>query len=142
VIMKDPEFEPVPAELRKLLKRCLEKDPKKRLRDITGVDLLLEAPEPVGQAILSPAKRSMFGPAIAYSAAALFALALAALAFIHFRETPPPAEVVRFQIPAPEKSSFSGNVWVSPDGRRIAFAAPDATGRALIWIRTLDSLQL
>ena len=29
---------------------------------------------------------------------------------------------------------------VSPDGRRLAFVAPDATGRVMLWIRALDSL--
>jgi serine/threonine-protein kinase len=34
VIHKQPNLERVPARVRKLLRRCLEKDPKKRLRDI------------------------------------------------------------------------------------------------------------
>ena len=29
---------------------------------------------------------------------------------------------------------------VSPDGQRLAFVAPDATGRVMLWIRPLDSL--
>jgi len=65
-------------------------------------------------------------------------LAFAALAFFHFRETPPEAQVVQFQISLPEKTSFNGHVSVSPDGKRIAFAAIGATGRSLIWIRELD----
>src|SRR5262249_7878745 len=34
VIMQEPNLEVVPLEIRRLLKKCLEKDPKKRLRDI------------------------------------------------------------------------------------------------------------
>ncbi len=34
VLTKDPEWEKAPARVRPLLRRCLERDPKKRLRDI------------------------------------------------------------------------------------------------------------
>ncbi len=34
VLTKEPDWEQVPAKVRRLLKKCLEKDPKKRLRDI------------------------------------------------------------------------------------------------------------
>ena len=42
VLTKEPEWERVPTQVRRLLRRCLEKDPQKRLRDISGVGLLLE----------------------------------------------------------------------------------------------------
>src|ERR1700686_2582288 len=42
VLTKEPEWERVPSKVQRLLRRCLEKDPQKRLRDITGVGLLLE----------------------------------------------------------------------------------------------------
>src|SRR5689334_572337 len=42
VIMQEPNLDVVPLQVRKLLHRCLEKDPKNRLRDISGVELLLE----------------------------------------------------------------------------------------------------
>jgi len=41
VIKDQPNLDEVPAQVRPLLKRCLEKDPKKRLRDIGDMDLLL-----------------------------------------------------------------------------------------------------
>jgi serine/threonine-protein kinase len=42
VIMKEPDFEQIPLQVRRLVKRCLEKDPHKRLRDMGSVMLLLE----------------------------------------------------------------------------------------------------
>src|SRR5262249_12592409 len=42
VIKEQPSWDAVPLSLRRLLQRCLEKDPKKRLRDISGVALMLE----------------------------------------------------------------------------------------------------
>src|SRR5215469_11806780 len=44
VLTKEPEFDRVSVKARKLLRRCLEKDPKKRLRDIgDGRELLEDA---------------------------------------------------------------------------------------------------
>jgi len=42
VVNKEPAWNRVPKKVQRLLRRCLEKNPNKRLRDITGVDLLLE----------------------------------------------------------------------------------------------------
>jgi serine/threonine protein kinase len=84
VLTKEPDWEKVPARVRPLLRRCLEKDPKKRLRDIGSVDALLEsAPES------APVKR----PWLAWSVAAAFALAFAALGFVYMRDKRMPIAV-------------------------------------------------
>src|SRR5580658_7588977 len=44
VLTKEPDWEQVPAQARKLVRRCLEKDPKLRLRDIGDAWELLEEP--------------------------------------------------------------------------------------------------
>jgi hypothetical protein len=63
-------------------------------------------------------------------------LALGALAFLHFREAPPPeTRSVRFQIAPPEKSGID-YFKLSPDGRLLAF-----TSGGRLWIRPLDTLQ-
>jgi hypothetical protein len=58
---------------------------------------------------------------------------------VHFRETPPPVPM-RFQIPAPDKTTFDGGIALSPDGRRLAFIAAGPDGRRMVWVRSLDSL--
>src|SRR5262249_54101950 len=47
VVRDKPDLSAVPPEVRRLLEKCLEKDPKKRLRDISGMQLLLETETPV-----------------------------------------------------------------------------------------------
>jgi serine/threonine-protein kinase len=42
VIRDEPDFERIPAEIRPLLRRCLEKDPRKRQRDIGDVRIEME----------------------------------------------------------------------------------------------------
>ena len=65
VVLRHPEWEDVPPEVRRLLKKCLEKDPKKRLRDIGDVWELLEESgtglQPV-QAFFHSPLRSRFRP--------------------------------------------------------------------------------
>src|SRR5499427_2694649 len=39
VIVNEPELDGVPPKIRRVLQLCLEKDPKKRLRDISGFEL-------------------------------------------------------------------------------------------------------
>jgi serine/threonine-protein kinase len=56
VLTVQPDLEKAPPQIRKLLRRCLEKDPKQRLRDIGEARFLLE--EPVGPAAAVPARSS------------------------------------------------------------------------------------
>ncbi len=65
----------------------------------------------------------------------------AAVSFVHFREKPPVAEVVRFEIGPPASGDFLlSTVDVSPDGRRVAFYAAGGTPSVLrLWVRSLDT---
>jgi serine/threonine-protein kinase len=44
VLKAEPDWNLVPPQARKLLQRCLERDPKRRLRDIGDAWALLEQP--------------------------------------------------------------------------------------------------
>jgi eukaryotic-like serine/threonine-protein kinase len=137
VIKDSPDLGAAPARVRKLLSKCLQKDPKKRLRDIGDwADLLeersLTVAAPKGGA-------SMVAPWIA---AAAFAVLAAALAFVHFREKPPEVRVERFSLLTPEKADLSSPYSlpaISPDGRRVAIA-PRIDGQYALWVRDLDGL--
>ena len=141
VIRDEPDLSAVPAQVRPLLKRCLEKDPKKRLRDIGDMELL------VGQVYdvydLPPSEPRPKGAVYAWALAAALLLALAALSFLHFRETPPEARLITTTILPPEDASFnfSGDnnpPAISPDGRRIVYGVR-SNGKSQLWVRPLDS---
>jgi Tol biopolymer transport system component len=143
VVLKDPDFGALPAEtpprLRRLIERCLRKDPKLRLRDIGEARILLDEAEPD-----RPAPAAVRAGSRGWIAAGAFALALAALATVHFREaSQEEARAVRFQIPPPEGGAYSMR-WMSlsPDGRKLAYSGRGKTGsQPQVWVRSLDSLE-
>jgi len=167
VLRKEVDFtqlpEGTPAPVSELLKRCLDRDVKSRLRDIGEARVAIqrylanpvsetEAP-PQAEAPLSPSRRAWLWPSVA----ALCALLAAAVSSVHFRETPPdPPKPVRFQF-APENLTMAGafRFALSPDGTKLAYfatgsvsatrsAAGNATGgdgQVRLWIRSMDTLE-
>jgi len=133
VLKGEPDWDRIPVKVRPLLQRCLEKDPKRRLRDIGDMHLLLEtASVPV----------QTHRPWLARGAVAVFLVAFAALSIVHFRERPLLSAPVQFQI-SPSGTLPQGDAFaVSPDGRHLAFAATGSDGIARLWIRNLDSLEV
>jgi len=132
VLRHEPNWEQVPAQVRRLLKRCLEKDPKKRLRDIGDVwELLEEAP-----AIQGAQYRSWLWPSVA----ALLFISLVPIAFLHFREkSPTTPQSMLFQIIPPEKSPTTAHVSISPDGRQVLYSGSGTDGREHLWLRDLNA---
>lgn len=135
-VVKDrPDLSGVPARVRPLLERCLEKDPKRRLRDIGDMELLLvETP--------TPPAASRFGRWTGI-AAAVMTLAAAGLGIVAYLATRP-AELkplVRLDVELgtdvslPDTDRGEMGVAISPDGNRLAYisGAP-----AKLFIRRLD----
>jgi len=135
VVKESPDLSAVPAQVRRLLESCLQKDPKKRLQAIGDWKLLLDSPQQPAPAVVVERKASLLWPAVA----AVFALAATALAFVHFRETPPPANSMRVNIPVPA-DAFSF-VALSPDGRRIALSILNDGAKGKLYLRSLDSTE-
>ncbi len=127
-----------PPGVLRLTKRCLEKDPERRLRDLGDADLALD----VAPGLAAPNRYPRWRVWTATIAAAVVVGTLAVLAFTRPRIAPsPPAPTVRFQIPAPVTLTESGTFSLSPDGRHLVFGGSDAKGILKLWIRSLDSLE-
>jgi len=127
VIMKEPDLDPVPSRVKQVLRRCLEKDPKKRLRDISGVALLLESEAAaVPFAATSKPRASRIWPGVA-----AIALAVAAVSLIYsYRSHPGESALrplIRLNVDLGPHVVFnssqysSSNVIISPDGQRLAY---------------------
>ena len=135
-----PQPDSLPETLGHVVARCLAPDPDDRWQNARDVRFELEwaalaASRPAASARVSPGWPVLAGLAL---------IALAATAFVHFREARPAARVVRSTILPPEKTSFAfaanfGPMALSPDGRRMVFAATAPDGTSQLWIRPLDT---
>jgi serine/threonine protein kinase len=146
VITKEPDWNALPADttigMRRLLSRCLQKEPKRRLQAsgearVQIEDLLSGTPEPLTPR--QPAAQPRWRRTLPWAAASVLLSAFGGLSFTHFREAvfPVPSEM-RLEITTPatdHPSSFA----LSPDGRMIVFTVT-AEGQSNLWLRSLDSM--
>jgi hypothetical protein len=138
VLQQPVDLDRVPAEFRTLLARCLDRNPKDRLRDIG------EARFSLGVGIL-PHQAGAGSSRIARAVAGVFGVVVLGLGYIayqHTREEAPRVE--RFSVLPLENASrknFGDIPQISPDGRRIVMTVLiDGQDSASLWLRDLDSL--
>jgi Tol biopolymer transport system component len=144
VLEREPDWTRLPADvpprIRELLRRCLQKDAKKRRQTATDVRFdLEEATEPQAAAVPLPsgegaAKRRV---RVAGFVATLATAAAVALAIPYFRSAEPSPPEMRLQITTPATSSPL-HFALSPDGRSIVFVASGDGGPDRLWLRPLD----
>ena len=128
-----------PAGIRRLLARCLRKDPKFRLRDIGDARLEIHdvQNEPVTERDLSrnPSRRN---ERLVWAAVVVL-LAATALVAIGWATRPAlAAPEVRLEVTTPptdDPASFD----ISPDGKKIVFVGTQE-GEPQLWLRPLDSV--
>ncbi len=133
VIKEQPDLSPAPAQVRRLLKSCLEKDRKNRLQAIGDWRLALE---PLAPFVAAKAGGRWVWPVVAVA----LLLALTAVSFLHFRETPAALPSGRFDVALPLPQSTAPSFSLSPDGRTLAFTS-DQGGPIRVWVRPLDSIE-
>ena len=131
VLTKELDLSSVPVRARRLLARCLERDPARRLRDIGDAAAWLEPDLP-----LAPSSRSRLWPVVA----AISTIAIAALAYGQFRRVPVPAPTAfRFRIPLADAAAPAEEpiFAFSPDGRALAYSGKGGN----IWLQRLGALE-
>lgn len=155
IATKDPDWtllpEATPPSIQELLRRCLRKDPKRRLQAIADARITID------EAISSGAMKSESAifkdlfreaqkrpllyrvlPWVLSSSVILLAAVAGYLAF----QPKPKQKMIQFSVAAPENTEFNygGEFTISPDGRYLAFVAQKNTGStAVLWVRPLNS---
>ncbi len=156
VIRADPDWSalpPTPPRLLALLRRCLEKDARRRLRDIGEARILLEdfIADPQAQSGGAEARVSAEAPepawkrALPWAVAGLAIIAAGLTAWAPWRPAPVPAPSMRMSAeigaPASLAVDWGAAVVLSPDGTRLAFLALDDTQKRQIYVRDVEQLQ-
>ncbi len=128
----------VPSPIIALLRRCLDRDVKTRLRDIgeARIAIVNYLTNPGMDREEQPRKSA---PVAAWTIAAVCTLIAGALAYLHFHDTAQPSPALRMQLNAPAGATDLAFA-LSPDGRYLALSAA-ANGKAQLWLRPLDSPQ-
>ena len=127
-----------PTAIRRLLQRCLEKDAKRRLRDIGDAraeidDALSGATEVLVR--LKPDTTYARSAYVLFAASIVISL-IAIAAVIWNRSAAQPAEAVVNLQRITDFVGIEEHPAVSPDGKTAAFIAP-ANGRRQVWVRLL-----
>ena len=135
-----------PAAIRRLLRRCLERNPKNRLHDIADARIVLgEAAsgwvEEGTHPLAGPAARRAAWPLV--TAGVVAGLALGTLLVRALlpagREVASTVPHVELEIAAPAGQQFVSGFALSADGQRLALVARGEDGRTALWVRSLDA---
>ena len=152
VIRAEPEWslvpERVPARIRELLRRCLQKDPKQRLQAIGEARIAVEAaiagtPEKFGETAQGTTQpRALWQRILPWAAAAAAIVVASALAY--WRPVPEPRQVLQLSLAVPEPlagildpnpgSPFA----LSPDGSQMVFVGSVAGKPPQLFLLALE----
>jgi serine/threonine-protein kinase len=112
IVKETPDLGRVPPSLRRLLRKCLEKDPKKRLRDIGDAWDLMDV----------DSEQRTFTSGLVWKAVAAVTAAMAVVAlWAPWRSAPPDRPLMRLDLDV--GTGLQTPPIIAPDGTRIAYVA-------------------
>ena len=152
VLVREPDLAALPPDLSPrltdLVRRCLEKNPRRRWQAIGDVrhelDIIAVQPRaaatPAPLAMAAPVPRPIWKRALPIMLAAVVASAITGVVMWTMRPPPRAAVITRFPIVPDGAEAFNNLGWpaiaVSPDGKRIAYIA-----NSQVWVRELSELK-
>ena len=157
ILKTEPDWRELPptvtADLRRLLHRCLQKDPKRRLQSIADARAQIENllrgdhDDPIAADGFPVSTDRRFAPLsvthliVAWTVAAIAAIVAAVFATALLRR-PDDARFVFDVKPAPGTSLTTEEAPViSPDGLRLAYVGYDADGTQFLYVKTVGALE-
>ncbi len=157
VLRAEPEWDALPVDeapaLCHLIERCLERNPKQRLRDIGEARIFLQDGGASGTSLsfsrldLRPEmaeQKASRPPILAAAVLAAACLLVGAVIGWQLLARPEPAQVLHTMVPPPAgtdydlKGTAPGPAVISPDGTMLAFSAIDSEGLSRLYLRHLD----
>ncbi len=152
ILEREPDWDALPARtpprIRELLRHCLEKDARRRLRDIGDarieIDDVIATKSSDPNAMTAASRGRRFATRRWFAAAALVLIGAAAMRFAMplFEKTPlvPPVRFEIAEVPGTHMDTDGAYSVISPDGRTLAYRASDSTGTFRLWVRPLESV--
>jgi len=148
VVTREPDWtrlpKDTPVSIRRLIRRALEKDRRRRLSDAADARLEIEdahvegAQQPSAQADARVTGRARFAWAVAAGLLLIGAFSVP-LTLVHLREPTQTSQTIRFDVLMPQGATDAGAPpAISPDGKILVFVARQG-GRRQLWVRPLDS---
>jgi serine/threonine-protein kinase len=135
VVTKEPDWPALPkgtpARVRRLLERCLQKDPKLRLRDIGEARILLDQPETPAVPAPGAPSASRWRTLTPWVVAVVALLAAAALGLVAWKAARTGEQPMsRFLVDLGPDAMRGGQLTSvpSPDGRRLAYVVQGTDG--------------
>ena len=152
VMMKEPEWDRLPADLpsnlSNLVRRCLEKDPRERVRDIGDVRLAMkgafETVSAPSEPVVVPQLQVWQRPVTAVVVALVLVTVTVLAVWTFTRPNILPTDITRSIIALPDTAPFDlaalgVALAISRDGTQIVYTAVSASGRQL-YVRPVDQL--
>ncbi len=154
VLRADIDWGPLPAAtpppIRRLLERCLERDPKRRLRDVGEARIAMEEapasligarPEAAAGVASVSAGRGRIGASV-LAGVALGAALFAGIAALRHRRSAGDS-VVRLNVVLPKGQAILvedlPNLALSKDGARVAYVAKSESGASALYLRSMGA---
>jgi Tol biopolymer transport system component len=142
ILAREPDFAALPASvppsIRRLLRRCLEKNRNERLRDIGDARIeireALAKADPEMTVVPVPDRRNR--ERVAWMSVLALVALIAAVAIVWAFRPAPAAPEARLEITTPP-TTVPESLAISPDGRTIAFVGRTAEGQSRLWLRAL-----
>jgi len=137
-----------PPGLDRIVRICLAKDPDERFQTVHDLKLQLQWLAEGGSLAGVPAPvahRRKHRETLAWAMAGALLLVTAVSAFLIWRLTSAPVQVMRASLLPPEKSNLvaigigGAPAVISPDGKLVVYGAIGPDGRTLLWIQRLDA---
>jgi serine/threonine protein kinase/Tol biopolymer transport system component len=142
VLRADPDWSRLPPDtpesIRRVLRRCLEKDRRRRLGDMRDARLEIEDAQDGGAdrtVNAAPGSRRRERLLWIATLALVSAVAVWTASRGAARQLPPPERRVELSTPP---TSDPTSLAISPDGEKVVFVA-FADGRSMLWVRMLES---
>ena len=155
VLEREPDWQALPqatpAQIRNLLRRCFQKDARRRLRDMGDArieieEALSEPPKALAPAetVIGPEPPAPWRRAIPWMLGGLLAIMAAVTVWSLWRASPPVQRPVsRLTINLPQGQTFWPDVAISPDGTQVAYIASTGGRRdsLQLYVRRLNQLE-